>query len=372
MAIFGKKALEEPPPAGPQDPGQMALDTLAANLRSMSEFALEPEGSDVETFRAAAEAWAQHVTLAAPPPGREWVPGPDTGRRDWAGVRQFVREYCRGSSKQATTVAADLREVVWVFIRNFGEALARDEEADQRLRGQMARLEGLVAAQATGELKREVQEVVAALTRDFEERRRRQRSQMASLGEAVRSLGDELESARREGETDPLTRVANRKAFDAHLAKTVEMSRAFGQPAALVLVDVDRFKEVNDQAGHPAGDAVLRAVADALVRVFLRRSDLVARFGGDEFAAVLRETALRDALLLAERAAARVREAQVEHDGRKLRVTLSVGVAALEPGEDAAAWFARTDRGLYAAKSGGRDRVATGPPTDAPEAPGPR
>jgi len=370
--MLGKKKPtgETAPPAEPPDPGQMALDTLAANLRSMAEFALEQEGTDVETFRAAAEAWAQHVTIATSPPGREWEAGADTGRRDWQGVRQFVREYCRGSSRQATTVASDLREVVWVFIRNFGEALSRDEEADQRLRQQMARLERLVQAQATAELKREVQEVVGALARDFEERRKRQRDQMAALDDAVRSLGDELESARREGETDPLTRVANRKAFDGFLAKTVEISRAFGHGAALVVVDVDRFKEVNDQAGHAGGDAVLRAVADALVRVFLRRTDFVARFGGDEFAAVLRETALRDALLLAERAAARVREARIAFEGRALQVTLSIGVAALEPGDDAAAWFARADRGLYAAKSGGRDRVAAGPPAGAPPVPG--
>ncbi len=138
------------------------------------------------------------------------------------------------------------------------------------------------------------------------------------------------------------------------------MHRAFRQDACLVLVDVDRFKAVNDGAGHLVGDEVLRAVADAIVKVFLRRSDFVGRFGGDEFAVVLRETPARQLPALAERLLARVRALRIPGAGSPLEVSVSVGGAAAEAGDDARAWFERADRGLYAAEAAGRDRFALG------------
>ncbi len=361
-----KETRETPlaiPPAAP-DAGDMALDTLASMLRSMAEFALDQEGTDARTFRQQAEAWAQHVIMAAPAPG-----GPDeeearaSGRRDWQGVRQFVREYCRSSSKQTASVAADLRDVIWVFIRNFSQAFALDEETDERVRQQVARLEKIFEASAAADLKREALDAIGNLTQAFEDRRQRQSVRMASLGETVRTLGDELESARREGATDPLTRVFNRKAFDVFLERSVEISRAFRQEMSLLVIDVDRFKGINDSFGHTIGDQVLREVANAIVRVFLRKSDFVARFGGDEFAVVLRETSLKDALALAERVLARVRAVKVMAGDSAIALTVSVGAATIGMSDDAKTWFDRADKGLYAAKSAGRDRVATVPPS---------
>lgn len=354
----------------------MAIDTVTGILRSLGEFALDGERVDAAGFRGEAEAWAQHVAIAAPAPitgeaaAKEPAPAPGapTGRRDWQGVRQFVREYCRSSARHATSVTADLRDTIWVFIHNFGQALARDEEADVRVRDQMTRLERLAAGDAgASELKREVLEMVGALTRAFEERRERQRAQMASLGETVRTLGGELESARREGETDPLTRIYNRKAFDVHLARTAEMHRAFQQAACLVLVDVDHFKGVNDAHGHAVGDAALKAVADALSKVFMRKDDFVARFGGDEFAVILRETAAEHLPALSERLLARVQSVRVPAGEGELRLSVTVGGAAVAPGDDAQRWFERADRALYAAKEAGRDRFAVGtePATEA-------
>ncbi|HET9596410.1 MAG TPA: GGDEF domain-containing protein [Anaeromyxobacteraceae bacterium] len=337
----------------------MALDALAGTLRDLGEFPLPQERIDAAEFRRQSEAWAQHVVLATPPPGTapDAAPGP---RRDWQGVRAFVRDYLRGSAGHAQSVTRDLREVIWTFIRTLGQSIAQDEEADERLRGHVERLERLVASVGAAELKREVAESLSGLSAALEERRQRHRTRVAALGETVRSLGDELVTARREGEIDPLTRVANRKALDRHVQETLEMHRAFRQDACLVLVDVDRFKAVNDGAGHLVGDEVLRAVADAIVKVFLRRADFVGRFGGDEFAVVLRETPARQLPALADRLLARVRALRIPGAGSPLEVSVSVGGAAAEAGDDARAWFERADRGLYAAKAAGRDRFALG------------
>jgi len=356
------------------EPREQAVDTLGAVLRSMAEFALQQEQTDTDSFREVAEAWAQHVLLAAPSPGALATvarpPASDSGRRDWEGVRRFVHAYCRSSSSHAANVAGDLREVIWVFVRNFTESFSTEEATDERLQAQLARLERLVDASDVAQLKREVLDTVGTLTQALGERRARQRAQMATLGETVRALGDELASARRDGETDPLTRLFNRKALDAYVEESVRMFGAFRQDTCLLLIDVDQFKTINDAWGHPAGDDVLRQVADALARVFMRKSDFVARYGGDEFAVVLREAALGDAARLAERVLSRMRVLRIPAGDRQIGVTVSIGAAALGREDDAKRWFERADRGLYAAKAAGRDAFAAGgdpsPPASTP------
>jgi diguanylate cyclase len=361
--MFGKapRPSETEPPedgSGGNQVADMALDTVAAILRNIAEFALEQDGTDVPTFRANAEAWARHVTLATTPPGVTEDAGTRKGRREWEAVRRFVRDYCQSSCKRAVTVTADLRQVIWVFIRNISQAFTQDEEIDGRLHVQMDRLKTLVESSATDELKREVLDAVQTFKQILKERSERQHKQMEVLGAQVRSLGHDLESARRESETDPLTQVPNRKAFDDYLARSVEMHKAFGQVMSLLIVDVDHFKTVNDCNGHATGDGVLRNVANSLVKVFLRKSDFVARVGGDEFAVILRETSEADARGLAERVLARIRTLRAAGASPEpLPVTVSVGLARIEADDDEKTWFERADHALYLAKQSGRDRV---------------
>src|SRR5437868_4424978 len=116
-----------PPPSPSQtlapvlitSPADMALDTLAAVLRTIGEFALDQEKMDVAAFATLAERWAQHVLVAAPAPTPN---GASEGRRNWSAVREFVDAYCRGASSHARTVTGDLRQVVWVFIQNLNHA----------------------------------------------------------------------------------------------------------------------------------------------------------------------------------------------------------------------------------------------------------
>src|SRR5205823_4291075 len=180
---------------------------------------------------------------------------------------------------------------------------------------------------------------------------------IATLGDQIATLGAALDEARREGATDPLTALGNRRAFDAALDHAVALHGLWRQPVCLVMFDVDGLKGKNDTHGHAAGDAALRDVAGRLVRVFLRRTDFVARIGGDEFAAVLRDTKPEDAVRLASRVVSRNAESSTS-------LGLSAGVAGARVGESAAEWCARADAALYAAKRGGprtgRARVRAG------------
>jgi diguanylate cyclase (GGDEF)-like protein len=176
--------------------------------------------------------------------------------------------------------------------------------------------------------------------------------------------------------TDPLTGLPNRRAFLAAAQAAIATAWRQSAPLSVMLIDLDRFKAINDRHGHPAGDAVLRATAEVL-RATLRRTDLPVRWGGEEFAALLPFTGTEEAATLAERLRYAVR-ALVPHPGGDAAgpVTISVGIAAITPAVTAdsalAAGMGAADAALYAAKTQGRDRVALAapPPGDAMAAAG--
>jgi len=168
-----------------------------------------------------------------------------------------------------------------------------------------------------------------------------------------------LEGLARLARRDALTGVANRRAFEEDLAREAARAARAGTPLSLVLLDVDRFKAVNDTHGHPAGDAVLAAVA-ARAEGALRAGDLLARVGGEEFAILLPGAGLEAAVEAAERVRARIAEEPVVAGEVSLAVTVSLGCASLLPGDaNGADLFARADRRLYGAKAAGRNRVCS-------------
>jgi diguanylate cyclase (GGDEF)-like protein len=154
--------------------------------------------------------------------------------------------------------------------------------------------------------------------------------------------------------TDSLTGLPNRRAFDEALAREVARAHRSGTPLVLALADLDHFKRINDEFGHPVGDAVL-AAAGACLRSLLRSYDQAARYGGEELALLLPDTTVEQGFVVAERVRAAVASLVVPGCGRA--VTVSVGVAGLAPAEEPASLVRRSDTALYAAKQAGRDRV---------------
>ena len=173
-------------------------------------------------------------------------------------------------------------------------------------------------------------------------------------------LGETLDALRELATHDQLTGLLNRREFDRLLAEEAERSQRFGRPFALVLGDIDHFKEVNDTHGHQAGDAVLREVARRLAEG-LRSVDRLARFGGEELAMILMETDRASALETARRARAALERLPIPlNGGPRLRLTMSFGVAVMPQDADSAeALLGAADKALYAAKTRGRNRVVT-------------
>jgi len=182
---------------------------------------------------------------------------------------------------------------------------------------------------------------------------------------SLRASQDELARANLElqklAALDGLTGIANRRRFDEAIAVEWQRARRQQGQLALLLCDVDRFKNYNDSLGHPAGDLCLKKAAAALTGQLKRPADLAARYGGEEFAILLPDTGLAGALKLAEDCRRHLEQLALPHpDGVGSVVTMSVGVASASPAEGGSieALVAAADAALYDAKRGGRNRVA--------------
>jgi len=165
---------------------------------------------------------------------------------------------------------------------------------------------------------------------------------------------------------DALTEIQNRRSFDDRLKMELDRTCRYGVPCALVMIDLDRFKRVNDRHGHLAGDEVLRHVA-ALLEAGKRSGDVIARYGGEELAAILPHTEATDAAAWAERARARIEDEPTPFHGESIVVTASFGVAsASRRTEDVARLIEAADSALYAAKRRGGNAVTVASETLAP------
>ena len=199
---------------------------------------------------------------------------------------------------------------------------------------------------------------VLAVIRDISSRKlaeelaERRMSELRELQGELRMRNAELDRLSR---SDALTGVWNRRHLDEHLAAAVAASHRHGRPLAVLLIDVDRFKEVNDQHGHAVGDAVLLDLVTRLGPI-LRRNEIFGRWGGEEFLVIAPDTTADAAVALAERLRQEVRRAPFSSDGVRMPLTISVGVSS-DTGSDATSLLSAADSALRAAKASGRDRV---------------
>ena len=158
--------------------------------------------------------------------------------------------------------------------------------------------------------------------------------------------------------TDWLTELPNRRKFDETLSRMFHQSERFDEEITLVLFDIDHFKLINDSHGHGAGDEVLRGIG-TLMRLHVRKSDLPARLGGDEFGIVLYHTNAAQAEIFVEILLESVRAHPFDHDGSRLNISLSVGIAQYDDYmETPQALYYAADKALYQAKHGGRNRYS--------------
>jgi diguanylate cyclase (GGDEF)-like protein len=175
------------------------------------------------------------------------------------------------------------------------------------------------------------------------------------LAECLRR-GLEYEDLFERASNDPLTGLANRRVFEERIHGMMDSARRYKNPLSMISMDLDRFKNINDNLGHQKGDEVLKAVASVL-KGAVRSTDLLVRMGGDEFLLVLDNTDLKNGRILAERLCIAVDELNVWADDTT-KLGISIGMSELKAQESLRQWMERTDDILYHAKAEGRSRVA--------------
>lgn len=331
----------EPAVTGRQDPAvALAHDAIA----TMRDLRVSPTP---ENFRL----WYLYHAGAAPAPGAAMAERPAAGEPPSPDEPAAEARHGASEEPHAMALAAVAQQVASAL--EAGLALIADAEADAARYG--ARLQTAGQAIRTGGP--QLGQVIARLLSDTIELCRRSHTaaeRLRARSQEARQLRAALEEARRAAQTDPLTALPNRRAFEETMEALIEA----GERVCLALLDVDRFKAINDTHGHAAGDMVLREVAGVL-RAGRPAGEWPARIGGDEFAVVLPGSTRAEAERRSEavRRAIADRAFPAEGPAPPFTVTVSMGVAELKAGEPAAALISRADRALYAAKRGGRDRV---------------
>lgn len=155
---------------------------------------------------------------------------------------------------------------------------------------------------------------------------------------------------------DPLTGVGNRAAFDDSLAREMDIARRHQRELGIIVIDLDHFKKANDTYGHATGDCLLRALSHCASET-IRSSDMLFRYGGEEFVAILPSTTEQGAKRLAERVRRNIESLECFCEGHAIKMTASLGVTTLREGDDAESFFRRADEALYRAKSEGRNQT---------------
>ena len=358
--MFWKKANVTPAPgATPEPPNRedAALDTVANLLKAFGENAFDTDNVSAVETRAECEGWARKITVGS---GKNGESDNGEGRpfkRDFGGVRRYFTAQRSHEREFVGRSLGNLREAVHAFARCLTTTVGEDRAADERVGAQLGKLIGAFQSNDSQTIRREAEGIVVVVQEVMAKRSESQKRMLGELSQKIADLRDELQETREKAALDPLTQLFNRAALDAHLDRVADLAFLLSSNPCILMIDVDHFKKCNDSYGHPAGDEVLRRVADGLVRNFLRREDFVARYGGEEFVVVIPDSSLHNAEQRAERVRQSLADLEIETGKGKIQLTVSIGLASLSSGDTGATWLARADAALYEAKGGGRNCV---------------
>ena len=305
------------------------------------------------------ELWCAHLSGENPPLSRDI----DKLQSADKPLTQSALDELYKSFIQHADLSRDVIDIVARFRDEVVELQDFIEESGENALGHNKALSDLnIKMQEGGGAPNDVEDIlkgVFAIAKSMRTENKNLESRLADSAGEIAALQRNVELVQAEAQKDALTGVANRGEFDRVLKKQITEAKETGDPFALVMADIDHFKQFNDTWGHQTGDQVLRLVAEVM-DANLKGQDLLSRYGGEEFAMILPETKIENAEMLANRIreAVESRRLQKRRTGEDLGViTLSMGIARHVEEDDPESMVERADECLYAAKRTGRNRV---------------
>ena len=259
---------------------------------------------------------------------------------------QQVNEGHDEAREQERSFSEELREQVSDLQTHVQEAA----EPDNVKKALESRLDGMLTHMEQYQQQREARELEMA------ERLKTLSERVVSMEQEANNYRSHVEEQRKKALTDPLTGLPNRAAWTERLDAEVSLWQRYHNSLLLAVIDVDHFKRVNDDFGHLAGDKVLKIIGTQLSKK-LRRTDFIARFGGEEFVALLPNTSVEEGEPLIQTLRAAIEACPFHFKGERVTITCSAGLTAFQTGEGSKQAFERADQALYRAKRGGRNRI---------------
>lgn len=252
----------------------------------------------------------------------------------------------------------DLQKIVWILINYVCDDYKDETQSQSDIDVHLKNLKDALGHNDISALKKETKNTIALLEKLKKDREKEKQESFKSVGKQIRNLRKKLEETRMALSVDGLTGIYNRKTFDEQLEKVYQLSFLTGQPTTLLMIDIDHFKKFNDQHGHLAGDKVLIEFARFLQGQFPRKTDIVCRYGGEEFAVILGQDDGKVGAKLATKLLHGLHDLTIEWEKKPLSITASIGIAELQISDSIEGWVKRADEALYSAKAEGRDRVS--------------
>lgn len=274
--------------------------------------------------------------------------------------KHAIQTYADAQKSHLLDREGELRGIIEFLTRTLYELNDDNRSFAATLSQQGDRMEAISRLDDIKQLRQSLQQEVEQFRRTLSQKQAKDQQKVKTLAGRVNHLNAELAKAKTESLTDGLTGAFNRKAFDETLERMVDESKGRRDAFALMLLDIDNFKAINDTYGHPLGDRVLMALV-LKCKEHIRSEDFLARYGGEEFAILLPGASLRNTGKKAKKLCRAVAEARYMIDdggkGEPIGFTVSIGVSAFDAGDTAMDVVNRADKALYTAKGTGKNKA---------------